>query len=161
MRAVAIASAIVMLSSGAPAQTTDIVVPLGTELKLETVTALSSKSAVKGDMVALRVAEDVAIAGKVVILRGTEAIGQVFDARAKGAMGMSGRIFIRPLYAKVGSKIVRLSGQAVDKASVAAGAVLGTIAIGAPFFTGRSAEIPAGTRINAVVEKTVSLTPLK
>lgn len=145
--------------SAAGAQTAAITVPLGTPVMLATTTDLSSRSNVKGDMVPLRVDEDVAIDGRRVIARGTEAVGQVIDARAKGAMGMSGRLVLRPLYVRAGERVVRLSGQSIDKASVTAGAVIASVAVG-PVFTGRSASIPSGTRLSAVVEKTVQLPPL-
>lgn len=153
-------AAIVMIASAAGAQAVDVVVPLGTPVTLETTAALSSKSAVKGDMVPLRVVADVVVDGKIVIRRGAGAVGQIVDARAKGAMGMSGRLLLRPLYTMAGSRTVRLSGKASDQASVTAGAVLGTIALGVPFFTGRSAEIAAGARVEAMVEKTISLPAL-
>lgn len=143
----------------AMAQTVVVTVPIGTPVILATETDLSSTSNVKGDMVPLRVAEDVVVGGRVVIRRGAEATGQIVDARAKGAMGMSGRLILRPLYAKVADRVVRLSGQAADKASVSAGAVIGTVALGIPAFTGRSARIVAGTRVPAMVEKTVLLPP--
>lgn len=139
------------------AQSTSIVLPVGTPIGLITVTPLSTKANVKGDMVEFTTVEDVSVDGVVVIPRGTQAIGQVSDSRAKGAMGMSGRLLVRPLYLRVGDTIVRLAGRASDKASVTAGAVLGSVALRAPFFTGRSAAIPAGTPLTAVVEKTVTL----
>lgn len=142
------------------AQAAGVELPIGTPVALETVGELSSRSQVKGDIVPLRVASDVLVQGALVVRAGTEAVAQVVDAQAKGAMGMSGRIVIRPLYAKVGGRIVRLSGQATDAGSVTAGAVLGTVALAMPVFTGRSATIPAGTGFTAMVEKTVSLTPL-
>jgi len=153
--------AVLILSacSAAGAQITPITVPLGTRVMLATTTDLTSRSNVKGDIVPLRVDEDVAIDGRRVIARGAAAVGQIIDARAKGAMGMSGRLVLRPLYLRVGERVIRLSGQSVDKASVTAGAVLGSVAIG-PVFTGRSASIPSGTRLSAVVEKTVQLPPL-
>jgi hypothetical protein len=145
----------------AAAQAPGVTVPIGTPVVLATTAELSSKSNVKGDMVPLRVEEDVVVAGQVVLPRGSDAMGQIADARAKGAMGMSGQLLVRPLYAKVGDRIVRLSGGAADKASFTAGAIIGTVALGMPVFTGRSASIPAGTRLRAVVERTVILPALR
>lgn len=142
------------------AQASAIELPIGTPVTLETTVELSSRSHVKGDIVPLRVATDVLVHGTLIVRAGTEAVGQVVDAQAKGAMGMSGRIVVRPLYAKVGGRIVRLSGQSTDAGSVTAGAVLGTVALTMPVFTGRSAMIPAGTRFTGMVEKTVRLMPL-
>ena len=55
------------------AQTVMVTVPLGTPVILATEVDLSSTSNVKGDMVPLRVAEDVVLGGRVVIRRGAEA----------------------------------------------------------------------------------------
>jgi hypothetical protein len=139
------------------AESAPVVLHIGTPVPLVTTTPLSSKTNVKGDVVPLRTADDVIIDGVIAIPKGTDATGQVVDARAKGAMGMSGKLLIRPLYLHVGNTVVRLAGQAADSASVSAGAVIGTVALGMAAFTGRSANIPAGTPLSAVVEKTVTL----
>lgn len=128
----------------------------GTEVPLVTDAPLSSKTSVKGDLVQLTVAEDVRVDGQVVIAKGSPATGQIVEARAKGALGMSGRLIVRPLYLRLGTDTVRLSGQAADKGSVTPGAVIG-MALLTPGFTGRSAAIPAGTRIMAIVERTLGL----
>lgn len=134
-----------------------VVLPIGTTVPLATLDPLSSKTGVKGDMVRLRTTADVAVDGAVAIPAGTAATGQIVDARAKGAMGMSGRLVVRPLYLTVGAVTVRLSGATLDKGSVSAGAVIATVATALPAFTGQSAVIPAGTQITGVVERTATL----
>jgi len=134
-----------------------LVLQSGTIVHLETAAPLSSKTSVKGDLVVLRTTDDVRIAEQIVIPRGTAATGQVTDVRAKGAMGMSGRLVVRPLFLKLGELTVRLSGeQAQVKGSVTAGAVAG-MALLTPGFTGRSAAMPAGTQILGYVERTISM----
>ena len=123
-----------------------------TEVRLETVVALSSKTSVKGDLVALRTTQDLVVDGKVIVPKGAAATGQVSDARAKGALGMSGRLIIQPLYMTVGSTTVRLLGNASNRGSVTAGAVVGMVVL-TPGFTGRSATIPAGTSLVAYVAR--------
>ncbi len=133
-----------------------IAIPAGTEIMLVTVDTLSSKRQVKGDSVSLKVMNDVRIDGQLLIPAGTPAAGQVADARAKGAMGMSGRLTVAPLYLRVGDDTVRLSGATGNEGSVSGGAVIG-IALITPGFTGRSAEIPAGAMLKTVVVRAVSL----
>ena len=135
-----------------------VTLPIGTAVPLVTTTALSSKVNVKGDMVPLRTARDVVIDGRIVIPADTEAMGQIADARAKGAMGMSGKLTLRPLYLEVGGRIVRLTGAAAEKGEVDPGAVVGMVLL-TPGFTGRSATIPAGTPVAAIVEKAVAVEP--
>lgn len=136
----------------APALAEEVMVSSGTLIRLETTKPLSSKTNVKGDMVALRTVEDVKLGDRILIPRGTEAMGQVVDARAKGAMGMSGRLTLAPLYVRVRGRTVRLIGQSADKGSVTAGAVVG-MALLSPGFTGRSAEIADGTQFAAYVDR--------
>jgi hypothetical protein len=119
-----------------------------------TVDALSSKRNVKGDMIALRTSADVRVDDRVIIPGGTPAVGQISDARAKGAMGMNGKVAVRPLYLRIGATIVRLKGQAAAKGTAEAGAVIGIIVL-TPGFTGRNGTIAAGTKIAAEVEKDI------
>jgi hypothetical protein len=133
-----------------------VTLPVGTVVPLVTTTPLSSKVNVKGDMVPLRTARDVVIDGRVAIPADTEAVGQIADARAKGAMGMSGKLTLRPLYLEIGGRVVRLTGAAVEKGEVDPGAVVGMVLL-TPGFTGRSATIPAGTPVAAMVEKAVAV----
>ena len=127
------------------------------EIPLETTTPLSSKTSVKGDLVALRTTNDVLIDGRIIVPKGTPATGQVSDARAKGALGMSGKLLVQPLYLTIGNTIVRLEGRTANKGTVSAGAVIG-MAVLTPGFTGRSATIPAGARLAAFVARNTVVT---
>jgi hypothetical protein len=144
------------LLCGSRAEAATVVVPMGTDVRLATAQPLSSKTNVKGDLVPLTVTDDVRIGDQVVIPAGTAAVGQISDARAKGAMGMNGRLVIRPLYLQVKGRTIRLAGAEREKGSVAAGAVVGMAVLG-PAFTGRSANIPAGTPVLAITERTALL----
>lgn len=127
---------------------------MGTPVSLVTAQPLSSKIQVKGELVALLTAEDVVIDGLVAIPKGTAATGQVSDARMKGAMGMGGRLTLRPLYLRLGNQTVRLTGSTDDSGGVQPGAVIGTALVG-PFFTGKSAVIPEGSSLQSYVAKMV------
>ncbi|MFO1239889.1 MAG: hypothetical protein U1E64_06010 [Sphingomonadaceae bacterium] len=105
----------------------------------------------------LRTTADVIVDGKIIVPGGTPAVGQVSDARAKGALGMSGRLVIQPLYLTVQNTTIRLLGNTSNHGSVTAGAVIG-MAVLTPGFTGRSATIPAGTPIIAYVAHTTEVT---
>lgn len=145
------------LSLGAPVAAAPLTLPMGTEVRLVTATELSSKRQVKGDLIPLTIAADVVVAGAIAIPAGTPATGQVADARAKGAMGMSGRLTIRPLFLRVRGQIIRLSGSEREQASVDGAAVAAMVVLGAAAFTGRSAQMPAGTAFSAVITRTVTL----
>ena len=133
-----------------------VTLPMGTEIPLETATPLSSKTSAKGDLVALRTAADVMVGGHRLIPAGTDVVGEVTEARAKGAMGMSGRLAIRPLYIRLGDLTVRLGGATSEKASATAGAIVGMVVL-TPGFTGRSAMIPQGTKLSGYVARPITL----
>lgn len=140
----------------APTSST-VSLPAGMEVSFVTVDELSSKKNAKGDLVRLRVSEEVRVGGLVAIPAGTAATGQIVEARAKGGMGMSGRLELRPLYLQIGGRTVRLAGGRAEKAEVEPGAVIGMFATGIAGFTGRSAVIASGTPIAGHVERTVEL----
>lgn len=128
----------------------------GTPIALETAEPLSSKTHAKGDMIRLRIAAAVRAGDAVLIAAGAPATGQVIDAQAKGAMGMSGRLVIAPLYLQAGGRTVRLAGGATRQARVEAGAVAGLVLL-TPGFTGRSATIAVGTPVAATVLREVEI----
>ena len=130
----------------------------GAHLTLVTSEDLSSKTTAKGDMVALRLAQDFSIDGRVVIPAGTSAVGQVSDARASGGLGVSGKLVIKPLYVRVRDVTIRLKGISSERASVDSGVVVGVALVGVA--SGHSVTIPAGAMLAAEVEKDVSLEPI-
>lgn len=156
MKRTCFAVLVALLVAPVAADAREVTLRFGTAVPLATSAPLSSKTQVKGDMVALVTTEDVVADDVVVIPKGTAATGQVIDARAKGGLGVSGRLVVRPLYLQVGDRTIRLSGGAQDSANVSAGQVAG-MALLSPVFSGRSANIPAGTPMPAMVEKTIVL----
>jgi hypothetical protein len=131
----------------------------GQPVALETLFALTSKSAAMGDMVPMQTAEAIMIDGVVMIPRGTSAMGQIEDARAKGVLGQRGKLTLRPLYIRLATQTVRLSGgSTADTGKVTAGAVAG-LALVSPIFTGKSATLAAGTRVEARTMRDVVIAP--
>lgn len=132
-----------------------LTLPAGTVVSLVTTGPLSSKTSVKGDMVTLQLAADVLVDGHVVVAKGSAATGQVAEARAKGGLGVDGRLILRPLYFRIGARVVRLSGVQATDGGVAPGAVVGLVAL--PVLSGRSAQLPAGSPVWGRVERSVDL----
>src|SRR5687767_6530332 len=77
------------------AQTTEVVIPDGTEISVVTTEELSSKTATEGDPVNFRIAEDVVINGKVVVAKDSLVKGTVAAAKKSGFMGRGGNLAIR------------------------------------------------------------------
>ena len=148
-------AAFLLLVLPAAAAAQPVTVRAGAHLTLATTEDLSSKTTAKGDIVALRLAQDFSIDGRVVIPAGTPAVGQVSNARASGGLGVSGMMAIRPLYVRVRDVTIRLRGISLERASVDSGVVIGVALVGVA--SGKSATIPAGTILGAEVEKDVSL----
>ena len=133
-----------------------IEIPALTAIPLQTVQDLTSKKAHKGDQIALAVAADVVIDGKLAIPKGTEAVGRIAFAQDTGAFGQSGKLRVEPLYLQVHGITIRLQGALFKKGTVTAGAAAGLIVL-TPGMTGRSAKVPAGTPVDAEVMRSVSV----
>lgn len=147
-------------SLSAQTATGQATLPAGHSIALVTTGEVSSKTARKGDLVPLKTEQDVTIGGRVVIPAGTPATGQITLARAKGALGQSGKLELQPLYLRVGDSTVRLDGNSTGKGSITAGGVVG-IALLTPGISGRSAKIPVGTKVASFVVRAVELPVVK
>lgn len=137
--------------SGAP-----ILVPAGTMIDLVTSNALSSKKSVKGDLLYLKVAAPVLIAGVTAIPEGTVVVAQLTRADPRGAFGRSGKLDLTLLYAELPSGSVRVSGTlgARGKKGADDGAATALAFLTLPFIaTGRSAEIPAGSEVSGRLDR--------
>jgi hypothetical protein len=154
--AIALCAANPVLAQDRPAVSTSITLKAATPIRVITSAPLSSKTSAKGERVALEIAEDVIVDGRTLITKGTAVIGEISDARVKAMFGQSGKLSVRPLYLRLGTQIVRLSGENGIKAKTSGGAVVG-LALVSPLFTGRSAIIPAGTEIPASIERDVAI----
>ncbi len=154
MKRAALALAL-LLSLESAALAARVTLPAGLEVPLVTAQELSTRKQVKGDIVALRTSADVRVGDVLVIPAGTPAFGQVVDARARGAMGMPGRLAVRPLYLTVAGRTVRLAGVMAEKAEVEAHNVLGVLLfVGVQ---GKQAKIAEGSPLRAEVDKSVTL----
>lgn len=134
-----------------------VTLPAELQIPLVTTQKLSSKTQVKGDMIVLRTAEDVLVGDVVVIPKGTEATGQVSDARATGGLGIGGKLSITPLYLRVGGSVVRLSGSTRKQGKTGADTVAGLAFV--PIVSGKSANIAEGAPVPAQVMKAVTVCP--
>lgn len=130
----------------------------GTEVPLRLEEALDSndKTMREGHRFRLTVANDVMLGTSVVIPAGTQATGEVTDLRRKGMWGKSGRIVARVLNARVGDRLIRLTGSFDDKGVTGTAGVVGAIVfvpIAGFFLTGTSAKMPAGSGVKAFLDE--------
>lgn len=148
-----------LLPDARPAAST-LVLKAGTPVPLTLVGAISSKTHKQGERFDLVVEEDVRVGGRIAIPRGAAAQGEIAAHTAKGPFGKSGRVELRLLHVMVDGRRVRLDGSDRRKGSssgvpaVATGVAVGLIG---PFITGKTAAIPAGTRVTGYVHRDLAL----
>jgi hypothetical protein len=95
-----------------------------------------------------------------VIPAGSPAEGEVTDVKFKGMWGKSGRIGARVLNARVGDRLIRLSGTFDDKGVTGTAGVVAAVALvplAGFFVTGTSANIPAGSGIKAFLDEDLKI----
>jgi hypothetical protein len=80
---------------GAAPQTTEVLIPDGTEFTVVTVEEISSKTATEDDPLNFKVEEDVKINGVVVIAKDSLVKGTVASAKKSGFFGRGGNLGIR------------------------------------------------------------------
>lgn len=108
----------------------------------------------------MTVANDVMLGNVVVIPAGSPATGEVTDLRRKGMWGKSGRIVARVLNARVGDRLIRLTGSFDDKGVTGTAGVVGAIVfvpIAGFFLTGTSAKMPAGSGIKGFLDEDLQI----
>lgn len=138
----------------APALVERAALPAGSHVPLRTVEEVSSKTARKGDLIKLEIAEDVLVEDRVVLLAGTPAVAELTRAEKKGWMGRAGKLEARILYIELPSGPVRLSGELGDAGKSNAGVATAlSVVTGFGFVTGKSAVIPAGTELVARLDR--------
>lgn len=114
---------------------------------------LSSQTHEEGDTFSLIVAQDVLADGRVVIPRGTRAMGQITWETGRGSFGKSGKMEIAFRYLDMNGRRVPLAGmhrqEGEGNTAATVGAVLGAGVVGGLLVTGRSALIQQGREFTA------------
>jgi hypothetical protein len=134
----------------------------GTEVPVvmsESITTNGKKLRV-GQRIRMAVASDVRLGANVVIPAGSPVEGEVTDVRFKGMWGKSGRIEARVLNARVGDRLIRLSGTFDDKGVTGTAGVVAAVALvplAGFFVTGTSASIPAGAGVKAFLDEDLKI----
>lgn len=136
----------------------------GTPIFLRTVHEITTKGKhlAVGDRFTLEVDEAVSLNGQVIIPAGSPAVGEITSIRNKGMWGKSGNIETRLLYVMANGRRIRLEGMgAADKGSKAGGGAIVTSAVFflpiGFFWTGTSAVVPPGTKVNALIGEDVPI----
>lgn len=146
------------------------VVPAGTEVAIELVSAVGTKTMKSGFAFDIRLAAPVIVDGQVIIPAGTMGVGRVVQASGPGIGGKGAKLVVSADYLTVAGGAVplqglQLTGTGKDHSMAANILGLGGIAF-APIglagiaVTGDNVEIPAGTIASARIARTLALAPV-
>lgn len=113
---------------------------------------VSSKAARVDDAVYMKVAEDVAYKGVVVIPAGAPVRGRVSEVTPSGGFGRSGSVVIAADYVTVGEDRIRLSGSTEDRGKRGGASVTDGV-LSVPLGKGKHVNIEAGTLFIAYTEQ--------
>lgn len=136
----------------------------GTKVPLVLEDRVKSGADKKGDRVDFTVAQDVlGPEGRVLIKKGTPALGQILNSRKAGFIGRQGRVaFSIDLTTTVDGQKVPLraeeskSGRAHKAGTIAAAVILTPAAL---LVTGKNATFKPGTEVTAYVDQTLTVKP--
>jgi hypothetical protein len=135
----------------------------GTEVRLVTVSELSSNRSRVGERIDLEVQDAVLLGGYTVIPAGARAVGEITRRKDSGMWGKAGKLEFKPLHIKVGDRQIRLSATnaTADKGKAGTAGVIAAVAflpVAGFFVKGTSAKIPARTAITAYLDEDVPVT---
>jgi hypothetical protein len=138
-------------------QTTEVVLPDGTEFTVVTTEEISSKTATEGDTVTFKVEEDVKINGRVVIAKDAIVKGTVSSVEQKGRMGKAGKLGIRIESTKTvdGQKLKLRASKGKEGEDKTGNVILLSLLV-SPFFLlkhGKDAVIKPGTKLKVFTDQ--------
>jgi hypothetical protein len=166
--AIAIAAQLIILpatnlAAQEATQTTEIVIPDGTEITVVTTDEISSKTATEGDPLNFRVAEDIVINGKVVIAKDSLVKGTVASAKKSGFMGRGGNLGIRVESAMtVDNQKLKLRSAKNKEGGDKTGTTVALVVLFGPLGflkKGKNAIIKSGTPIKAFTDEEKKVQP--
>ena len=122
--------------------------PLGTTIMIQLDAPVSSRTAVRGDMFPISLAESVRVDGVEIIPAGIAGEGQVVHSAGTGFGGRAGELIVAARYLMWGDRRIPLRGMRISTAgrnnTAEAIAVGQLIPFGGLFVTGTSVDLPAG-----------------
>jgi hypothetical protein len=146
-----------------PSASTKLLLARGTAVPLVFASDVSSKTADVGDKISLTLAEDLKIAGVVVVKKGTPAVATVTEVDNTGMGGAPGEVFFQVDSLQAGSVLIKMHGTAAkegqDKVGKAVGLMFVPFVPVGIFVHGKDAEIKQGASFTAFVDADTLLSP--
>jgi hypothetical protein len=142
---------------GPASETSELLIPDGTELTVTTTEEITSKTATEGDPLSFRVTQDVKINGRVVIAEGTLVKGVVANAKKAGMMGKGGSLGIRvESTATVDNQKIKLRSSKGKEGDDKTGTTVALVVLFGPLGLlkhGKNAKIKSGTQIKVFTDE--------
>ena len=130
----------------------NLYLPLGTPVKLRTVTQFTSRDNHPGDRISLEVAESVVYRGQTIIPAGSPVTAEVSLLEHNGLFGKSGKVGLRLLDMMTPNGPVRLGGESYKQGKSQAALSIGTFLVVSwlgMFIHGTSGKVMPGAPVNA------------
>jgi hypothetical protein len=130
-------------------------IPAGTEIVVEILSPLSSRTSQLGQTFGLRLRNPVMVGDQIAIPAGTTGAGEVVDAAPAGLGGRPGKLVVSARYLELNGQRIRIrgmtlnmSGESMTNTSTAV-SLMPVVGIVGPFIQGGNIEIPAGASADA------------
>lgn len=140
-------------------QATAIRLPGNTSVTLSLNAPLHSKSNLTGEKFSLTVAQDIMVDGRIVIPRGTRAVGQINWSKSNGSFGKSGKMDLIFRYIDLNGRQIPLEGRYYQEgqgnSAATVGAVLGAGVIGGLVVKGHSVQLAEGREFTVTIPNDV------
>lgn len=140
-----------------------LVLAKGTPVPLLFASNVTSKTAMVGDKISVKLAEDLKADGVVVVKKGTASLDTITEVDKPKKLGFPGAVVFQADSLKTDSTVIKLSGGAAKEGqdeAVKAGALLAVpFAPVGIFVHGKDAEIKSGMVFTAFVDADTSLAP--
>lgn len=138
-----------------------VYIPKGTTFDVELVKNANSKTNKTGEIIEVRMVDNLMINGVVIISKDTIGEATVTEARKAGGFGRKGKLTITPTKIKTINNItVPINASLTGSGSSDGGAVAVAVAVslvGGLFMKGSNINYPAGTNVKVSVEKDTDL----
>jgi hypothetical protein len=142
----------------------DPVLRAGTPVPMRTIDPLDTRRNRQGERFGLVVTDDIRVGRWTVIPKGSRATGEIARLAPRSSLGQSGRMELMLLHVDVGAARIRLDGRAGASGRGSTADNVATTAFAfafAPFVTGKSAVLPAGSPMTGYVQRDMPIAPVE
>jgi hypothetical protein len=137
-----------ILGQDAAPSSKKVLLPEGTEIKLQMAQDISSRVARPGEPIELKLAEDLKVGDVLLAKTGARALGEVVQVKRPDFWGEAGEVSLRVHFLRVGDQKVEIRG------------AIGSAGTRYVIVRGSQAKIRAGTPVKAFIAADIEVSPL-